>query len=122
MFEFAEMLAEFGIPLEVYNNPTDGHNEHGQWIKGDIGEPTLVTEPLVVPSSQAKYADLQMTNEGGKTVSYDLLWYTTLTVPMGTKITNPRTGHTYEVVNDRDYQDYSDVTCYEVKGVSNHGQ
>ncbi|MFC6202577.1 hypothetical protein ACFP1L_11955 [Lactiplantibacillus nangangensis] len=121
--DFSDMLAEFGIPLIVTLPDSDhpaGHIEHGTWVP-DIVPPTEVIEPLIVPSSSALQSEQVHYGEGGQTTSYDALWYSEFDVPNGTTVQNKRNNHVFKVNYQRDYSDYSDVHCYEMRGVNNHG-
>lgn len=121
--DFSDMLLDFGIPLLVYR-PADGkagHLEHGTWVSDPAPEPISVTEPLIVPSSSALQSDQIQYNTGGTTHQYDALWYSELAVTKGTKVKIDKDGgRTFHVNYERDYSDYSDVHCYELRGASNH--
>jgi len=120
MFEFADLLDEYAIPLVLYPKP-GGHNEHGAWVPDNV-EPVDIQAPLVPPTQASLKSGKLQYEEGGMVKSYDAVLYSTMNLEVGSKIENPRNSQTYEVGNMIDNFDYADTSIYGLKGVSNHGQ
>ncbi|MCT2881922.1 hypothetical protein [Lentilactobacillus buchneri] len=126
MFDFADMIQEFGIPLEIRmkSGNDDGHYEAGEWVPStDTTTVKQVNEPLIPPGTNQNQAAVNTQETGGQVSLYDMYWYSEQpNVPMNTVVKELRTGREYKVADASDYTGYSDVTIYGLKAVVSNGQ
>ncbi|RVU70165.1 MULTISPECIES: hypothetical protein [Lactobacillus] len=122
---FKSMLDSFGVDLTVY--PHDKSKPSYRYLGGrkipvegtTAPEPIKVHEP-VVPANQFS-AILSSYVDGGNLEEYDLLWFSSGKYAIDTVIQVPSQGNRkYKVVDMSDWQGYSDVCIYMLKGDAEH--
>lgn len=122
MFDFSDMIQEFGIPLVVHlhSGNDNGHYEAGEWVPDKSTGTMAITEPLVPNGSAFDPSMVNSQQSGGQLVLYDMYWYSEQpNIPMNTVVTDKNTGKDYKVANATPYTDYSTVTIYGMKRVEN---
>ena len=107
-----------GVDINVWSayllngstGPIDG--VPGQKTTNDI-KPEHRHEPILPYST---FAQTLMNVSGGSQSDADLLWLSTGKYPKNTIVESTTQEGKYRVVNYSNYQDYSDVVIYELKG------
>lgn len=126
MFDFSDMIQEFGIPLEIKmkSGNDGGHYEAGEYVpNSDIETVKQVNEPLIPPGTNTNPAMTNSQQSGGQVSLYDLYWYSEqANVPINTIVKDVRTGREYKVAEASDYTGYSSITIYGLKAVVTNGQ
>lgn len=124
---FKKMINEFGVDLTVTPYVSPAKKPHFHYVGGEKIEddetPTPQSEarhePVVPPSTANSF--LGKFVSGGEIEQADLLWISTKLYPKNTIVEVPsQPGQKYRVINSSDYQGYSDVVIYELKGDSKH--
>lgn len=123
---FKDMLQEYGVDITVYpySSPAKNpkfHYEGG--IKVPDEEDDLVKsetrhEPVLPFNSQSSF--MAQFLAGGVKTQVDLVWISSKQYPMGTTVDVPSQNGKYRVVSYSNYQDYSDVIIYQLKGDDKH--
>jgi len=123
---FKDMLQEYGVDITVYpySSPAKKpkfHYEGG--IKVPDEEDDLVKsetrhEPVLPFNSQSSF--MAQFLAGGVKTQVDLVWISSKQYPMGTTVDIPSQNGKYRVVSYSNYQDYSDVIIYQLKGDDKH--
>lgn len=124
---FKNMVNSFGVDLIVtpYESPTK--KPHFHYVGGERTEddetptvqPEARHEPVVPPNTASSF--LGQFVSGGELDQVDLLWISTKLYPKNTIVEVPsQRGQKYRVINSSNYQGYSDVVIYELKGDSKH--
>jgi hypothetical protein len=126
MFDFSDMIQEFGIPLEIKmkSGNDDGHYEAGEWVPSrDTETVKQVNEPLIPPGTNFNQAAVNTQESGGQVSLYDMFWYSEQSnMPMNTIVKELSTGREYKVASASDYTGYSSITIYGLKAVVTNGQ
>lgn len=124
---FKDMINEFGVDLTVtpYVSPSNSPHFHyvgGERVKNDEtpkAQPEARHEPVVPFNSQTSF--MAQFVAGGEIEQADLLWISTKLYPKNTVVELPsQPGQKYRIINSSNYQGYSDVVIYELKGDSKH--
>lgn len=124
---FKDMINEFGVDLTVtpYVSPSKSPHFHyvgGERIEDDetpTAKPETRHEPVVPPNTVGSL--LGQFVSGGEIEQADLLWISTKLYPKNTIVeVLSQPGQKYRVVNSSNYQGYSDVVIYELKGDDKH--
>lgn len=123
---FKDMLQEYGVDITVYpySSPAKKpkfHYEGG--IKVTDEEDDLVKsetrhEPVLSANSHNSF--MTQFVAGGTKTQVDLIWLSSKKYPKGTTVDVPSQEGKYRVVGYSNYQDYSDVIIYELKGDDKH--
>lgn len=124
---FADMLNEFGVDLTVtpYRSPVKTPHFHyvaGEKVEDD-GTPTAQPEQRHEPVVPASSHNALMTEfiTGGAVEQADLIWYSTKLYPKQSIVEIPsQPGERYRIINSSNWQGYSDVVIYELKGDDKH--
>lgn len=124
---FADMLNEFGVDLTVtpYQSPAKTSHFHyvaGEKVEDDetpTAQPEQRHEPVVPASSHNALMTEFMT--GGAVEQADLIWYSTKLYPKQSIVEIPsQPNERYRIINSSNWQGYSDVVIYELKGDDKH--
>lgn len=125
MFDFDDMLAEWGIPLEIEDksgNDSGHYDEAGEWVP-DEGTPLKVNEPLLPPGTNASPGTYYVGNRGGELEAWDMDWYSKqANVPNNTIVKDLTRGVSFKVTKQSDYQPYAGITIYNLEAVTTNGQ
>lgn len=121
-------LKKYGVDIKVWSadsfegkpaypgGPTKSINSLDD-LKDEDAE--LRHEPVLPISS--KTSQLASLIGGGRQLNGDLLWLSSKKYPMGTVVEVPTQGGRYKVTNLSNYQDYSELVEYELKGDDQNG-
>lgn len=123
---FKDMLNEYGVDITVYpySRPSGMPPFHYVGgIKVNNGETDLVKketrhEPILPANSQSTI--LGQFLSGGVKAQIDLIWISSQLYPINTIVDVPSQGGKFRVINLSNYQDYSDVVIYGLKGDDQH--
>ena len=123
---FKDMLQEYGVDITVYpySSPAKKpkfHYEGGIKIpneEDDLVKPETRHEPVLSANSHNSF--MAQFVAGGTKTQVDLIWLSSKKYPKGTTVDVPSQEGKYRVVGYSNYQDYSDVIIYELKGDDKH--
>ena len=124
---FKDMINSMGVDLTVYPYQSPAEKPHFHYVGGvkveddetPKPEPEHRHEPIVPPNTMNSLS--AQFNAGGEMEQADLLWISTKLYPKNTVVEVPsQPGQKYRVVNSSNYQGYSDVVIYELKGDDQH--
>lgn len=123
---FKDMLQEYGVDITVYpySSPTKKpkfHYEGGIKVldeEDDLVKSETRHEPVLPFNSQSSF--MAQFLAGGVKTQVDLVWLSSKQYPMGTTVDIPSQNGKYRVVSYSNYQDYSDIIIYQLKGDDKH--
>lgn len=123
---FKDMLQEYGVDITVYpySSPAKRpkfHYEGGIKVideEDDLVKPETRHEPVLSANSHNSF--MAQFVAGGTKTQVDLIWLSSKKYPKGTTVDVPSQEGKYRVVGYSNYQDYSDVIIYELKGDDKH--
>lgn len=126
--DVTSMLDDYGVDIEVWKSdkPHTGEKKLvGGFLMSD-DQSTLIDgktaekrhEP-VVPVNQLTSQMMQILT-GGSQTNADLMWLSSGVYPVNTVVKVPTQGGYFRVTNFSNYQDYSNLTIYELKGDDEH--
>lgn len=123
---FKGMFEEYGVDIKVYpyiKPSSKPHYHHVGGIKVPSDDDTPVDaesrhEPVLPNSAQSSL--MAQFLSGGEMTQADLLWISSKKYPINTKVEVASQSGTFRVVSCSDYQGYSDVVIYELKGDDKH--
>lgn len=123
---FKDMLQEYGVDITVYpySSPAKRpkfHYEGGIKVideEDDLVKPETRHEPVLSANSHNSF--MAQFVAGGTKTQVDLIWLSSKKYPRGTTVDVPSQEGKYRVVGYSNYQDYSDVIIYELKGDDKH--
>ncbi|WP_143463348.1 hypothetical protein [Levilactobacillus enshiensis] len=124
MFDFDDMIDEWGIPLEIKlkSGNDSGHYEAGEWVP-DEGVPLKVKEPLLPPGTNASPGTYYVGNRGGEVEAWDMDWYSKQpNIPDNTVVNDIERNISFKVAKKSDYQPYAGITIYNLEAVTTNGQ
>lgn len=122
--DVASMLDDYGVDIEVRKSdkPHTGKKElvGGFLMSDDQSEKTAEKrhEP-VIPVNQLTSQLIQYLT-GGTQTNADLMWLSSGKYYVHTMVNVPSQGGLFEVTNSSNYQDYSNLIIYELKGDDAH--
>lgn len=113
------MLAKYGTNIKVWR-PSQSKPRYvaGVRVDNQTEAPEERCEPVLPYSSRS--AALVAIYSGGVQLDVDLLWLSTADYPKNTVVEVPTQGGKYRVVGKSNYQDYSDLIVYQLKGDDEH--
>ncbi|MGV0167207.1 hypothetical protein ACRYI5_01250 [Furfurilactobacillus sp. WILCCON 0119] len=118
------LLETFAVSFTLERMQHSTH-VHGQTVTGGLTEPEVINEPVMPfaqggsPSTSGHSSGMEFT-DGGQLEQADWVWYSTHdAIPLGSVATI--NAKRYEVVDSDDWQGYSDVTIYYLKGLTGYG-
>ena len=113
------LLAKYGTNIKVWH-PSQSKPRYVAGVRVDdrVEEPEERCEPVLPYSSRS--AALVAIYSGGVQLDVDLLWLSTGDYPKNTVVEVPTQGGKYRVVGKSNYQDYSDLIVYQLKGDDEH--
>lgn len=113
------ILAKYGTNIKVWR-PSQSKPRYVAGVRVDdqTEAPEERCEPVLPYSSRS--AALVTIYSGGAQLDVDLLWLSTADYPKNTVVEVPTQGGKYRVVGKSDYQDYSDLIIYQLKGDDEH--
>lgn len=124
---FADMLDSFGVDLTVrpYDSPAKKAHFHyvgGVRVEDDDApevQPEQRHEPVVPNNAQNSF--MAQILPGGEMEQGDLLWISNKLYPKNSIVEVPsQPGQKYRVVDSSNWQGYSDVVIYVLKGDAKH--
>lgn len=123
---FKNMLKEYGVDIVVYPYSKSSDMSHFHYVGGikvNDGETDLIKketrhEPVLPANSQSSI--LGQLLSGGVKAQIDLIWISSQLYPINTIVDVPSQGSKFRVINYSNYQDYSDVVIYGLKGDDQH--
>lgn len=126
--DVTSMLDDYGVDIEVWKSdkPHTGEKKLvGGFLMSD-DQSTLIDgktaekrhEP-VVPVNQLTSQMMQILT-GGSQTNADLMWLSSGVYPVNTVVKVPTQGGYFRVTNFSNYQDYSNLIIYELKGDDEH--
>lgn len=126
--DVTSMLDDYGVDIEVWKSdkPHTGKKElvGGFYLSDE--QSTLPDEKTaekrhepVVPVNQLTSQMMQILT-GGSQTNADLMWLSSGVYPVNTMVKVPTQGGYFRVTNFSNYQDYSNLTIYELKGDDEH--
>lgn len=124
---FADMLDSFGVDLTVtpYESPANKPHFHyvgGERIEDDetpTAQPEARHEPVVPFNPQDAF--MAQFLSGGEMEQGELLWISTKLYPKNSIVEVPsQPGQKYRVVDSSNWQGYSDIVIYVLKGDAKH--
>lgn len=118
---FQSLIDTFGIPLTLYPVPSKkGEYINGEWKAHEPleTEKIAINEPFV-PSSLMTQLPVQSSYLAARIEKYEMIWFSTYEVEMKS-IVMTADGKMYSVEDKISYTDYSDVTQYFCRGVSDN--
>lgn len=120
---FKDLLEEYGVDIKVYPYDKPSSKPHYHYVGGIKVDDTLVDaesrhEP-VLPNNAQNSLMAQFLS-GGEMTQADLRWISSKKYPINTKVEVSSQGGTFRVVSCSDYQGYSDVVIYGLKGDDKH--
>ena len=126
--DVTSMLDDYGVDIEVWKSdkPHTGEKKLvGGFLMSD-DQSTLIDgktaakrhEP-VAPVNQLTSQMMQILT-GGSQTNADLMWLSSGVYPVNTVVKVPTQGGYFRVTNFSNYQDYSNLTIYELKGDDEH--
>lgn len=122
--DVASMLDDYGVDIEVRKSdkPHTGKKE----LVGGFLTITLIDEKTaekrhepVIPVNQLTSQLIQYLT-GGTQTNADLMWLSSGKYYVHTMVNVPSQGGLFEVTNSSNYQDYSNLIIYELKGDDAH--
>ena len=113
------LLAKYGTNIKVWR-PSQSKPRYvaGVRVDNQPEAPEERCEPVLPYSSRS--AALAVIYSGGVQLDVDLLWLSTGDYPKNTVVEVPTQGGKYRVVGKSNYQDYSDLIVYQLKGDDEH--
>ena len=108
-FLFADFIEEFKVSFSSINESQGAYNDAGKWIPGQPAETPM--SGIILPLS----TDELRRDVNGTYTAQDRKVYTTTPLKIGQKI--KYNGDTFQVDEEKPYQDYADVFIYYAKGV-----
>lgn len=114
------MLERYGTNIKVWR-PSQSKPRYvaGVRVGNQTSEaPEERCDPVLPYSSRS--AALAAIYSGGAQLDVDLLWLSTADYPKNTVVEVPTQGGKYRVVGKSNYQDYSDLIVYQLKGDDGH--
>lgn len=108
-FEFADLIQEYKVTFTVFEESPGYFTPGGKWVKG-----TPMPRPIEGVILPLTSDDLQ-NDVNGLYTRKDRKIYTTEPLKIGQKIEH--NGQTFTIVEERPYNDYTDVYIYIAKGV-----
>ena len=114
------LLERYGTNIKVWR-PSQSKPRYvaGVRVDSQISEdPEERCDPVLPYSSRS--ASLAAIYSGGAQLDVDLLWLSTADYPKNTVVEVPTQGGKYRVVGKSNYQDYSDLIVYQLKGDDEH--
>lgn len=121
--KMAAVIKSFGVTF-TYQRKVADKREHGQTVPGGLSEPIEVTEPIM-PFAQGNSPAASGHSSGGMMMvngqleQADLVWYSNESdVPIGSQVLLH--GEAYRVMNSDNWQDFSDVAIYYLKGLKDY--
>lgn len=123
---FKDLLAEYGVDITVYSYSKPSNMPHFHYVGGikvNYGETDSTKketrhEPVLPANSQNSI--LGQFLAGGIKAQIDLIWISSQLYPINTIVDVPSQGGKFRVINLSNYQDYSDVVIYGLKGDDQH--
>ena len=124
---FKDMINSFGVDLTVtpYESPANKPHFHyvgGERIEDDetpTAQPKVRHEPVVPFNPQDAF--MAQLLPGGEMEQGDLLWISNKLYPKNSIVEVPsQPGQKYRVVDSSNWQGYSDVVIYVLKGDAKH--
>lgn len=123
---FKDMIAEYGVDITVYPYSKSADKSHYHYVGGikapdermDSIEPENRHEPVIPLNS--KNSILVQYLPGGAKESIDMIWISTKLYPEQTIVKVASQDSKLRVVNFSNYQNYSDVVIYGLKGDDKH--
>lgn len=113
------LLAKYGTNIKVWRpNQSKPKYVAGVRVDNQTEAPEERCEPVLPYSSRS--AALAAIYSGGVQLDVDLLWLSTADYPKNTVVEVPTQGGKYRVVGKSNYQDYSDLIVYQLKGDDEH--
>ena len=126
--DVTSMLDDYGVDIEVWKSdkPHTGKKELvGGFLMSD-DQSTLIDEKTaekrhepVIPVNQLTSQLIQYLT-GGTQTNADLMWLSSGKYYVHTVVNVPSHGGLFEVTNSSNYQDYSNLIIYELKGDDAH--
>lgn len=125
MFDFDDMMAEWAIPLKIYEksgNDAGHYDESGEYVP-DEGTPRPVNEPLLPPGTNASPGTYYTGNRGGMLETWDMDWYSKQpNIANGTIVEDVQRNAKFKVAKKSDYQPYAGITIYNLEAVTTNGK
>lgn len=124
---FADMLDSFGVDLTVYPYDSPAKKAHFHYVGGEkieddetpTAQPEARHEPVVPFNPQDAF--MAQFLSGGEMEQGDLLWISNKFYPKNSIVEVPsQPGQKYRVVDSSNWQGYSDVVIYVLKGDAKH--
>lgn len=118
----SSMLAKYGTNIKVWRpNQSKSRYVAGVRVGNQTEAPEERCDPVLPYSSRsAALATIATIYSGGAQLDVDLLWLSTADYPKNTVVEVPTQGGKYRVVGKSNYQDYSDLIIYQLKGDDEH--
>lgn len=113
------VLESYGTNIKVWR-PSQSKPRYiaGVRVGNQTETPEERCDPVLPYSSRS--AALAAVYSGGAQLDADLLWLSTADYPKNTVVEVPTQGGKYRVVGKSNYQDYSDLIVYQLKGDDEH--
>ena len=124
---FADMLGSFGVDLTVYPYDSPAKKAHFHYVGGEkieddetpTAQPEARHEPVVPFNPQDAF--MAQFLSGGEMEQGELLWISTKLYPKNSIVEVPsQPGQKYRVVDSSNWQGYSDIVIYVLKGDAKH--
>ena len=124
---FADMLDSFGVDLTVYPYDSPAKKAHFNYVGGEkieddetpTAQPEARHEPVVPFNPQDAF--MAQFLSGGEMEQGELLWISTKLYPKNSIVEVPsQPGQKYRVVDSSNWQGYSDIVIYVLKGDAKH--
>lgn len=124
---FADMLDSFGVDLTVYPYDSPAKKAHFHYVGGEkieddetpTAQPEARHEPVVPFNPQDAF--MAQFLSGGEMEQGELLWISTKLCPKNSIVEVPsQPGQKYRVVDSSNWQGYSDIVIYVLKGDAKH--
>lgn len=121
--DVASMLDDYGVDIEVRKSdkPHTGKKElvGGFLMSDDQSKTAEKRHEPVIPVNQLTSQLIQYLT-GGTQTNADLMWLSSGKYYVHTMVNVPSQGGLFEVTNSSNYQDYSNLIIYELKGDDAH--
>lgn len=120
------MLKDYGVDIKVYSASADKQDKPNliggipvdDDDDGTQAPPEERHEPVVPVNSMT--SQLAVMLSGGVEKQADLLWLSSKLYPINTVVEVPTQGQKYKVTSYSNYQDYSQLVVYQLKGDDHH--
>lgn len=118
----ASMLHDYGVDIKVWDASKipKGKRVAGILQPVDLDKAEFESRHEPVLPFSANSAGIVAYLSGGAQLDVDLLWLSTGSYPKNTIVEVPSQGGRYRVTGLASYQDYSDLTVYQLKGDDEH--